>query len=99
MPGDCTGCHGNDETSASLIGNAAGSRDGSLSHQPHVDGATYSFQCDDCHDDTMDTRASNLLLRAGQTTHVNTAKDVKFTTWPVIRSSVIPSAKYSWSGL
>ncbi|MDF1566237.1 MAG: CxxxxCH/CxxCH domain-containing protein [Deltaproteobacteria bacterium] len=78
IPANCVGCHGDDGTNDAI---ATGTRAGSAYHTRHV--ATYGFQCDDCHTDTIDTRASNTTLRTGQTTHMDGAKSVAFTTWPV----------------
>ncbi|HPR63302.1 MAG TPA: CxxxxCH/CxxCH domain-containing protein [Thermoanaerobaculia bacterium] len=86
FPADCTGCHGNDSASASLIGNAAASRDGSLYHEIHV--GTYGYNCNDCHDTTIG--ADNRTI-ASFAAHVNNAKDVNF-------ASAVPAAGIDQTG-
>jgi len=76
IAGACLGCHGS--SSGQVIGQS-GSLKGSTTHVEHV--GTYSFACDDCHDTTMNSRASDTGL-AGSNAHVDTVKDLDFTTWP-----------------
>ncbi|MBI5509403.1 MAG: CxxxxCH/CxxCH domain-containing protein [Deltaproteobacteria bacterium] len=90
LAGGCIGCHGTSgvTTSATLIGGASNTTSyGSVLHSTHLDTSTYGFKCDDCHDDTVQDRTSNTTLAAGQTTHVNTTKDVKLTSWPAAQTS------------